>query len=314
MPNSRQIPEDAPLAEASDALAEAKTEAIRALGKAKKRLERRRDAIRGDLARGAEAQELAAKARWFVVSAGRARRGARELTATDAATGEVLTLALDPARSAREQVDAIFSRARRMQAGMEIARTRLAAAEASLVAIEARRQAALAASSLEEVTAATANEGAPRLPDRLRPRGKEPRRLPYRVFQSSLGTAILVGRRAADNDDLPFHVARPRDLWLHARGTPGAHVIVPLDKGKEPSAEALIDAAHLAAHFSTLRDEATIEIDYAPRGRVRKPRGSAPGLVVVDRAKTLLVRMENDRLARLLATEEPTEGQKPPRR
>src|SRR5580658_7805955 len=158
MPNSRQIPPDTVRAEASDALLEAKAEALRALGKAKKRLERRRDAIRGDLARGAEAQELATKARWYVVPARAARRGARELTATDAATGEILTLALDPARSASEQLDAIFSRARRMRAGMQIAHTRLAEAEASLVAIESKRQAVEDAGSLEEVAAATAKD------------------------------------------------------------------------------------------------------------------------------------------------------------
>jgi len=44
--------------------------------------------------------------------------------------------------------------------------------------------------------------------------------------------------------------ARGHDLWLHAKGRTGAHVVVPLDKGHTCPAEVLIDAAHLAAHFS----------------------------------------------------------------
>jgi len=119
---------------------------------------------------------------------------------------------------------------------------------------------------------------------------------------------IYVGRGAADNDALTFRVARPRDLWLHAKGTSGAHVVLPLGKGKEPASEALVDAAHLAAHFSTQRDEPTVEVTYTLRGRVRKPRGSAPGLVVVDQGKTMWVRMEPDRLKRLLASEESAAG------
>jgi predicted ribosome quality control (RQC) complex YloA/Tae2 family protein len=79
---------------------------------------------------------------------------------------------------------------------------------------------------------------------------------------------------------------------------------LPLDKGKESSSEALVDAAHLAAHFSGHRAEASVEVQYAPRGQVRKPRGSPPGFVVVDHARAMLVRMEPDRLARLLASEE----------
>jgi len=299
------ISKDAERDPLEEALEPAKNAARLTLGEAKRRLVRRVAAVRGDLLRGAEAQEWADKARWFVVEAGRAPRGTRELTVVDPTTDLVLRLPVDPARSAREELDGIFHRARRMQKGMEIARARLAEAEAKIASIEAKLLAVDAARSEDDLTAAIGAPEPPRLPRTKAPKGKEPKRRPYRLFKTQLGTPILVGRRAADNDALTFHVARPRDLWLHARGIEGAHVIVPLAKGKEPSPEALVDAAHLAAHFSGYRDEATVEIDYAPRGRVRKPRGSPPGLVVVDRAKALLVRIESERLARLLASEDP---------
>jgi NAD(P)H-hydrate epimerase len=35
-----------------------------------------------------------------------------------------------------------------------------------------------------------------------------------------------VGRSARENDRITFHEASPDDLWFHARGLPGAHVIL----------------------------------------------------------------------------------------
>jgi len=98
-------------------------------------------------------------------------------------------------------------------------------------------------------------------------------------------------------------VARPYDLWLHAKGEAGAHVVVPLEKGHEAASELLVDAAHLAAHFSDARDERVVDVTYAPRRYVRKRRGSPPGQVQVDREKVLVLRVDSARLAALLARE-----------
>ena len=65
----------------------------------------------------------------------------------------------------------------------------------------------------------------------------------YRMYTSADGIAILVGKTAKDNDHLTFKVGKPDDLWLHARGTPGSHVIVRLEKGQTVPHETLKDAA-----------------------------------------------------------------------
>src|SRR5262249_26692193 len=96
-------------------------------------------------------------------------------------------------------------------------------------------------------------------------RREAPVRLPYRAFAARGGARILVGRGGADNDALTFRTARPHDLWLHAKSRAGAHVIVPLDKGHTCPPDLLIDAAHLAAHFSDARDVASVEIQTTPR-------------------------------------------------
>lgn len=37
---------------------------------------------------------------------------------------------------------------------------------------------------------------------------------------------VLVGRNNKQNDELTNKVAKARDVWMHARGCPGAHVLL----------------------------------------------------------------------------------------
>ena len=218
---------------------------------------------------------------------------------------------LDPARGAREQIDALFRKARRRKEGARIGRERLADAERALLAL---RAAAVQAQSPEAdlgAIEARAYAAAPRDFRRAAPtttgapRGAQAPSPPYRTFLAVSGARILVGRGAEKNDALTFHVARPHDLWLHAKNRTGSHVIVALDKsdGGSCPADVLVEAAHLAAHFSEARDESVVEVQYTPRRYLRKPRGSAPGLVVVDREKVLVLRRQDARLRALLEGE-----------
>jgi hypothetical protein len=288
-------------------------EALRALDAALARLRRRADAVRGDLARIGEAEGLVATAQWIVAAAARAPRGARSLAYTDWTSGEPVEreVALDPAKSAREQVDAMFKRARRLKQGARFAEARLAQTEGALVAVQRARDAAAGASDGGAVEAALAEAkgAAPRdvrlaAPQAGKGRAAAPRATAaYRTFRSG-DARILVGKGAAQNDALTLHVARPWDLWLHAKGRTGAHVVVPLTKGKSCPGEVLVDAAHLAAHFSDARGERIVDVSHVDRRHVRKPKGSPAGAVVVDREKVLALRVEAPRLERLLASEE----------
>jgi hypothetical protein len=319
----------------------------RALARAIARVDRRVEAVRGDLARAETADEMAARAQLFVVAAAQAPRGATRLVAVDWSSGEARDVewALDPARGAREQIDALFQRARRLKEGARISRTRLADAEQALAALRDVASALALPEADVDALEARARAAAPRdfklAPGASAARPRDGRRVaaasapgggrsadrprqqalpPYRTFASAGGARILVGRGAEKNDALTFHVARPHDLWLHAKNRAGAHVIVPLDKGASCPADVLVDAAHLAAHFSEARDERVVEVQYTPRRYLRKPRGSAPGLVVVDREKVLVLRREDERLRQVLGREEeppagapqPRAGRRPP--
>jgi predicted ribosome quality control (RQC) complex YloA/Tae2 family protein len=299
-------------------------EVLTQLRKAVSRTERRIAAIGGDLGRIDEAEGWSARAQWLVAAAAKAPRGARSLVVSDWSTGEEqkVELPLDPSKPAREQVEAVFKRARRLRQGRPVADKRLAEAkeatrvleellaeadasddDEALIAIAKR---ALLAAPRELVVLARllADPGAI---EEAAERGKRPklqqRKPPYRSFVGSGDVAILVGRGAKQNDELTLDVARPHHWWLHAKGSPGAHVVVKVDKGKDLSPDQLVDAALLAAHFSDLRGETIVEITYVQRRYVRKPRKSPPGSVMDDRERVLVLRVDAERLARLLATE-----------
>ncbi len=300
------------------AVSDRRTEAARVLDKALQRIERRREAIQGDLAKIDDADRIAAQAQWLIAEAGRAPRGARELTVTDWSTGEpaVLTVALEPSKPAKDQVLAMFKRAKRLRLGARVAMARLEQADFQRAAVTETKARVEAATSLVEIDTALddAKRAAPRDVTRPspvtalargdgRPKAKSGR-TPFRAFTAESGRTVLVGKGAADNDALTLHIAKPYDLWLHAKDRVGAHVIVPLDKGHTCTSEDLVCAAHLAAHFSDAREELVVDIQYVERRHVRKPKGSAPGLVLPAREKVLALRIDPERLRRLLEREQ----------
>ncbi len=135
-------------------------------------------------------------------------------------------------------------------------------------------------------------------------RGEERKALPYRSFASLAGAPILVGKGAEENDALTLTVAHGNDLWLHARGVAGAHVVVRLARGKAPDQETLLDAAHLAVHFSDARGAPVVDVAYTRAKYVRRSKGAPPGAVTYSQEKVLPLRVEPARLERLLAEEE----------
>ena len=91
-----------------------------------------------------------------------------------------------------------------------------------------------------------------------------------------------------ENDQVTFRLAKSDDLWFHALGVPGAHVIVRRGGQEVPSAT-IGRAAELAAYFSPLREEADVIVVYTERRHVRRVPGAAPGLVTYRHEGTIRV-------------------------
>ena len=219
------------------------------------------------------------------------------------AEGGKRRIALDPKLSPNENVEKLFARyhkllrsAGEVEREIELAGERFEQASALLAELEAGEADPLA------IEARAVSAG---LLDALaRKRGQrvqkvEPRK-PYRRFTGVQGGEILVGRNARDNDTLSLKVARGNDIWLHTADAPGSHVILRTNRGQAPHPEDLLDAAHLAIHFSPLKDSRRAGVHEVEAKYVKKPKGAPAGLVTLAGGRRREIRVEPDRLARLL--------------
>ncbi|CAM9231868.1 unnamed protein product [Ectocarpus fasciculatus] len=111
--------------------------------------------------------------------------------------------------------------------------------------------------------------------------------------------AVLVGRNNQQNERITFSLARAHELWLHARGVAGAHVLLRLDPGQEAEDDDLAFAADVAAFFSKARQSASTPVDYISPKMVKKLGGGGPGMVKFDGAK--VVRGEPSRVEAAVA-------------
>ncbi len=116
---------------------------------------------------------------------------------------------------------------------------------------------------------------------------------PYRVFYSPSGFRVLVGKSAAGNELITFGLAADHDLFFHARGVPGAHVILKRDAPSiDVPQEDIEFAARLALKHSRAAKDGKGDVTYTERRFVKKPSGSPAGLVILERENVINVRLD----------------------
>jgi len=111
-----------------------------------------------------------------------------------------------------------------------------------------------------------------------------------RQYTTTDGWRVLAGRNNKENDVLTHKVAAQNDVWFHAHGYPGSHVILKREGRKdEPSKQTLEEAAAIAAFWSKGKSAKKVPVVYTLAKYVSKPKGGAPGQALVKREKTLMV-------------------------
>lgn len=112
--------------------------------------------------------------------------------------------------------------------------------------------------------------------------------LPYHEHEFG-GFKILVGKNASANDALTLHHAYKEDLWLHAKDVAGSHVLIRHQSGKVFPKDVIEFAASLAAFHSKRKNESLCPVAVTQAKYVRKRKGDAPGMVIVQREDVLMV-------------------------
>ncbi|HZL97919.1 MAG TPA: NFACT RNA binding domain-containing protein, partial [Terriglobales bacterium] len=104
------------------------------------------------------------------------------------------------------------------------------------------------------------------------------------------GYAILVGCNNVGNDRIVKELSAPDDLWLHAQGIPGSHVLVKRPAGKEVPREVIEEAARLAVLHSKAKGSRNVPVFLAEARHVSRFKGAKPGLVRIAKHSTVFVR------------------------
>lgn len=190
------------------------------------------------------------------------------------------TVKLDMRRSVRDNMERLFHTARRGQRGLEHLAERRAVLRAELATVQAARQEALlggigpAAGDSSRPDRVTVALGA--LRGAALPRNVQ-------LFVSDDGFALLRGRDARGNI-AARKLAAAHDIWLHADGGPGSHVIIRrAHAGQEVPERTLDQAGALAACKSWQKDAARARILYAEVRHIRTMRGAGAGTVRMDK-------------------------------
>ncbi len=256
-----------------------------------RRLARKRRAIakvEAEIADGLKADEHRIRGQLILARKGDITRGVRMVRLKDFDGSSTVEVEIDPSLSPAQNAERYFKRAKK--AGRRGAR-----APARLGELESEVE------KLEELGASIADASAERLAEleerfstrrSAKSRGKTaPPRAHFRTYTVSGGWEVLVGRSNKDNDVLTHRIANQGDLWFHAHQAAGSHVILRIPSGKaRPDRRAILETAAIAAFHSKAGRSSKVAVSYTEKRHVRKPRGAKPGLAVISREKSVMVK------------------------
>jgi predicted ribosome quality control (RQC) complex YloA/Tae2 family protein len=104
------------------------------------------------------------------------------------------------------------------------------------------------------------------------------------------GWQLYWGKNSRTNDYVSRTMTSAQDLWFHAKGMPGSHLVLKCgDSADKVSEEDLHYAAAFAAGYSKGKEDGKVEVIVAQGRDVKKPKGARPGLVTVDSYHTVMV-------------------------
>ncbi len=282
--------EAVPSSPVTDAYAAQRADMANRLRQARARLMRQLAALAADEPAPGEPEQLRRDAEWLLALGSQLDPDKAALVVD--LGDETLTIPRAPGKSAVEQAEQMFKRAAKLERAAAFIPQRRAQLQADLAFLDQLDVDVNAAENQPEI-AAVGSEleklGLTRAKRKSRA-GGQPTRGPRR-FESTSGYEILVGRNARQNDQVSFRDGRAEDLWLHARGAPGSHVVI-RRRGSDPDEATIRTAAQLAAYHSSLRGERNAPVSLTRCRFVNRAAGGRPGQVTIRNEETVIVPAE----------------------
>jgi len=222
------------------------------------------------------------------------RRGMKEARLLNwfADPPEEIVVPLDPAISPQENAERYFRKHRKGKRGLSHMERRMAETHAEIEWLEGVALALEGVRSAEELNdlRRELREGGYIRKNKFHRVGvsqADPMQL-VRTARTPGGLTIYWGKNNRGNDYVSKRMATTGDLWFHAYNIPGTHLV--LKGGERAPEEDLLHAAAVAAAYSRGRNDAKVEVIVTDPKNVRKQKGARPGLVTVERYRTVVVR------------------------
>lgn len=205
--------------------------------------------------------------------------GAKSMEALNYYTNEMITIPLDPTKSAQENAKRYFDKYGKQKRTFEALSHLIQETQEEITYLESVRTAldiARSEEDLAEIKEELITAGYMRRKSTKKKVKIKNKPLHY---ISSDGYHMYVGKNNLQNEELTFGFAVGNDWWFHAKQAPGSHVIVK-SNGDELPDRTFEEAGRLAAYYSSMRGVEKVEIDYVEKKHVKKPKGGKPGFVV----------------------------------
>lgn len=107
------------------------------------------------------------------------------------------------------------------------------------------------------------------------------------------GYTLWIGKNARSND-VVVQKSHKEDIWFHARGVSGSHIVIRMNNSKTvPDMSLIEEVASFAAYQSKAKGSKLAPVIYTKRKYVRKPKGSAHGAVFIQKENVVIVEPKN---------------------
>jgi predicted ribosome quality control (RQC) complex YloA/Tae2 family protein len=201
--------------------------------------------------------------------------------------GSTLEIALDVHLNPAKNVERYFEKARKARTSLEEQGSRAETLRSNLTPLATLEEGLAGITSPEEYKQFIGTHGKTLatlgLAGEASERKQEPR-IPFRVFTVHGGFQVWAGKSGENNDLLSTRFTAKNDLWFHARGVGGSHVVLKVGTAKgEPSKTTIQQAASIAAYYSKMKKASMVPVAMCEGKYVRKPRGASPGTVTLER-------------------------------
>jgi predicted ribosome quality control (RQC) complex YloA/Tae2 family protein len=266
----------------------------RAINEARKKAERKLTNLQGDKTRAEKELDFGRLGEMLVSDMKSIKRGAKEARVLDytKVPPETVLVPLDEKLGPKENVEKYFKRARKAKVALGLLKGRIPEVEEDITYIDSLVYELDAAHTMEdliEIETELVAEGYLRRPPPVK-EAEKVRVEPIRRFTSSTGFEMLCGKSGLGNDLIVRKYAKEGDVWFHASGVPGSHVLIKsAGRLKELTDATIKEAAQIAAWYSKSQGAAKAEVVYTDAKNVKKPKGAKPGSVTITGYKTIIV-------------------------